>query len=64
MLAAIDQLGMTADFQHVKSMYEIADHGVLPTPVLTINGVIKARGRLLQPAEIKRLLREATPGQP
>jgi hypothetical protein len=57
-IAAIAQLGMTADFQHVKSMYEIADHGVLPTPVLTINGEIKSKGRLLQPAELKKLLKQ------
>ena len=63
MIAAVDQMGLTADIQHVRSMYEIADHGVLPTPVLIINGEIKSKGRLLQPAEIKRLLREVTPGQ-
>jgi len=58
-IAAVDQMGLTADIQHIKSMYEIAHHGVLPTPVLVINGEIKAKGRLLPQAEIKQLLREA-----
>ncbi len=58
-IAAVDQMKLTADIQHVKSMYEISHHGVLPSPVLTINGEIKSKGRLLQRAEIKRLLQEA-----
>jgi hypothetical protein len=61
-IAAVDQMKLTADIQHVKSMYEIAHHGVLPTPVLTINGEIKAKGRLLPQAEIKQMLRDATTG--
>ena len=59
MIAVIAEMGIEADMQHVQSLSEIAEHGVLPTPVLTINGVIKTKGRLLQHTEIKNLVREA-----
>jgi hypothetical protein len=58
-IAVIAELGIEADMQHVQSVSEIAEHGVLPTPVLTVNGVIKTKGRLLARSEIKRLVRAA-----
>ena len=59
MIAVIADEGIEADMQHLEDLREIAEHGVLPTPVFAINGQIKTKGRLLQKAEIKRLLREA-----
>lgn len=60
MIAVVADLGLSVDVQHIQSLYEVADHGVLPTPVLTIGGKIKTKGRLLQKSEIKHLLAEAT----
>ena len=64
MIAVIAELGIEADFQHIESLRDIASHGVLPTPVFSINGTIKTKGRLLQISEIKALLRDAMAGRP
>jgi hypothetical protein len=58
-IAAVAQMGITADVEHIHSLREIAEHGVLPTPVFTIGGKIKTKGRLLSPAEIKQMLGQA-----
>ena len=63
MIAVIAELGIEADFQHLDNLRDIAEHGVLPTPVLTINGTIKTKGRLLQVSEIKALLRQTMAGR-
>jgi len=60
-IAVVADLGLSADVQHIQSLYEVAEHGVLPTPVLTIGGKIKTKGRLLSKAEIKGLLKKETP---
>lgn len=63
MIAVIAEEKIEADVQHLDSLREIAEHGVLPTPVFSINGQIKTKGRLLQKSEIKRFLREAMPSE-
>ena len=62
MIAVIAEMQVEADIQQLDNLRDIAEHGVLPTPVLTINGAIKTKGRLLQASEIKTLLREAMQG--
>ncbi len=59
MIAVVDELGISADIQHIQNMYDLAQHGVLRSPVLTIRGEIKTKGRLLQKAELKKLIRES-----
>ncbi len=59
MIAVVDEMGVSADIQHIQNMYDLAHHGVLRSPVLTIRGEIKTRGRLLQRSEIKKLIRES-----
>lgn len=59
-IAVVAELGITADVQHLHSMAQIAEHGVLPPPVLMINGEIKTKGRLLSTSEIKKLIRGGT----
>jgi hypothetical protein len=63
-IAVIAEEKIEADVQHLEDLREIAEHGVLPTPVFCINGEIKTKGRLLQKSEIKRLLREAVSQRP
>jgi hypothetical protein len=63
-IAVIAEMEIEADFQHIESLRDIAEHGVLPTPVFTINGAIKTKGRLLQLSEIKALLRDAMDRRP
>ena len=57
-IAVIAELNIKADVQHLHTLRDIAEHGVLPTPILTINGEIKTKSRLLQKSEIKHLLKE------
>lgn len=61
MIAVIAEMGVQADVQHLHNLRDIAEYGVLPTPVLTIDGKIRSQGRLLQKAEIKKMLRDAAP---
>lgn len=58
-IAAVAEMGINADVEHIHNLREIAEYGVLPTPVFTIGGKIKTKGRLLSPAEIKQMLGEA-----
>jgi hypothetical protein len=57
-LAVVAEMGLKASVEHVHNLRDISEHGVLPTPVMTIGGKIKSKGRLLPKAEIKRLLRD------
>jgi len=57
-MAVVTELGLPADVEHIRSVRDIAEHGVLPTPVLTIGGKIKTKGRVLSTTEIKELLRQ------
>jgi small redox-active disulfide protein 2 len=42
--------------EKVDDLAEIAKFRVLATPALAIDGVVKATGRVLSPAEIKKLI--------
>jgi small redox-active disulfide protein 2 len=42
--------------EKVDELAEIAKFRVLATPALAIDGVVKATGRVLSPAEIKKLI--------
>lgn len=55
---ALAELGLDAAVEKVTDLNEIADHGVMMTPGLIINGRIKASGRVPGVAEIKKWLTE------
>jgi small redox-active disulfide protein 2 len=42
--------------EKVDDLAEIAKFRVLATPALAVDGVVKATGRVLSPAEIKKLI--------
>jgi len=58
-LAVVAEMGLSASVEHVHNLRDISEHGVLPTPVMMIDGKIKSKGRLLPKSEIKQLLRDA-----
>ena len=54
--AAVAQLGLTAEVVKVSDIVEIAARGVMMTPALSIDGEVKAVGKVPSVEEIKALL--------
>jgi small redox-active disulfide protein 2 len=55
--AAVDELGANADVELVTEIEEIVEFGVLMTPALAVDGVVKLVGRVPSVEELKTLLR-------
>ena len=55
--SAARQLGMSFEIVKIMGIPEIMKFGVMSTPALAVDGVIKSQGRLLTPEQIKPLLR-------
>ncbi len=53
---AIHELGIAAEIEKVTDIKEIMAFGVMQTPALAMDGVVKSSGRLLSPEQIKKLL--------
>ena len=58
-MAALADLNISADFDHVQDIKEIATYGVMGSPTLVINGQVKSVGRLPRKEQIKKWLLEA-----
>jgi small redox-active disulfide protein 2 len=58
-MAALADLNLDADFDHVQDIKEIGKYGVSGTPVLVINGQVKSVGRIPRKEQIKKWLQEA-----
>ncbi len=59
-MAALAELNLDADFDHVQDIREIGKFGVLGTPALVINGKVKSVGRVPKKEQIKIWLLEGT----
>jgi small redox-active disulfide protein 2 len=57
-LAALTELNVAADVQHVKNLLEIARYGILGTPGLVVNGKVRSSGRVLSKEQIKAIISE------
>ncbi len=57
-IAALAELDLIADFDHVRDIQEIGKYGVLGTPALVINGQVKSVGRIPPKEQIKKWLME------
>ena len=55
--AAAQELGIEAAFVKVEDIKEIMKYGVMVTPALVVDGVVKASGKVLSKEEIKKLLK-------
>lgn len=53
---AVRELGLAAEIVKVKDLKEIVKRGVMLTPALAIDGVVRSSGRLLDVEKIKALL--------
>lgn len=54
--AAAKQLGLPFEIVKITQIPEIMKFGVMSTPGLAVDGVVKSSGRLLTPEQIKPLL--------
>lgn len=55
---AVKDSGVKAEIIKVEDMEKIIDYGVMSTPALVIDGVVKSAGRLVSPAEIAAWIKE------
>jgi small redox-active disulfide protein 2 len=53
---AVKELGLEAELIKVTDIKEIMAFGVMMTPALAIDGVVKSTGHLLSPEQIKKLI--------
>lgn len=57
--SAADQLGLEYELFKVSSIDEITDRGVMMTPALVVDGVIKLQGHAAPPESIREILAAA-----
>ncbi|MCI8418326.1 MAG: thioredoxin family protein [Lachnospiraceae bacterium] len=54
--AALEQLGMDLEIDHITDFTQIAAYGVMSTPALVVDGKVIAYGKVLKTDEIVKLL--------
>jgi len=55
-LEAVRQSGKEAEVTKVEDIKKIMEYGVMSTPALVVDGVVKLAGKLASPAEISKML--------
>jgi small redox-active disulfide protein 2 len=53
---AVKELGVEAQINHVKDITAITNYGVMITPALVKDGIVKVAGKIPSLEEIKKLL--------
>jgi len=53
---AVQTLGVEAQFEKVEKIADIMKFGVMVTPALVVDGVVKSAGKVLSADEIKKFL--------
>ncbi|MDT8899859.1 thioredoxin family protein [Anaeroselena agilis] len=53
---AVAELGLSAEIVKVEDIKEIMKFGVMSTPALAVDGVVKAAGKVLTKEDIKKIL--------
>jgi len=53
---AVAELGIQAEIEEVTDIKAIMAFGVMMTPALAIDGVVKSSGHLLSPEQIKKMI--------
>jgi len=53
---ALTEKGIEAELTKVTDMSKILDYGVMSTPGLVVDGVVKSTGKILSPDEVAVLL--------
>lgn len=57
--AALTELGITAEIEHVTDFAQIAAYGVMTTPALVVDGKVVSYGRVLKKGEAKAVIQTA-----
>lgn len=55
-LEALRESGVDAEVAKVEDIKKIMEYGVMTTPAIVVDGVVKASGKVLSSKEIKALL--------
>ncbi len=55
-IEAVKQLGSDAKVEKVEKIEDIMAYGVMATPALVVDEVVKSMGRILSPEDIKKFL--------
>ncbi len=53
---AAKELGLQYELEKIKDIASIMAFGVMMTPALAVDGVVKSSGKVLSPEEIKKLI--------
>jgi small redox-active disulfide protein 2 len=53
---AVKEAGIAAEIGKVTEIKDIMAFGVMQTPALVVDGVVKSSGRLLSPEQIKKII--------
>ncbi len=53
---AVSELGIEADIKYITDMEEIMKAGIISTPGLIVDGIVKTTGRVPKTKEIKKIL--------
>ena len=53
---AVEKLGMAAEIVKVDTLDDILARGVMMTPAIAVDGIVKSSGRVLSPSDIEKLL--------
>ncbi len=56
--AALEQLGMDKEIDHVTDFSKIAAYGVMTTPALVIDGKVVSYGKVLKTEEVVKILQK------
>lgn len=56
--AALEQLGMDTNIDHITDFSEIASYGVMSTPALVVDGKVVSFGKVLTVEEVIKILQQ------
>ncbi len=56
----VEQLGLTAEIEKVSDYFAMVEVGVLATPAVSVDGVIKTGGHIPKAEEVKQWLRASS----
>lgn len=56
--AAVKELGLNAQVEKVTDINVIVGFGIMATPALAVDGVVKSVGKVLSVEELKRILQQ------
>ncbi|MGN0545881.1 MAG: thioredoxin family protein [Acutalibacteraceae bacterium] len=55
---AVESMGLSVEVEYITDMKKVMEYGVMSMPALVVNEKVVSMGKLLKPAEVKKLLSE------